>query len=70
MPSRRDNEVRKFKEMAKAIPDVRQEKIDSIKKQLESGEYKVPAEVVAESIVDLHDTLTSNRVSPKTTRKQ
>ena len=70
MPSRRDNEVRKLKEMAKAIPDVRQEKIDSIKKQLKSGEYKVPAEAVAKSIVDLHDTLTSNRVSPKKTRKQ
>ena len=70
MPSRRDKEVRKFKEMAKAIPDVRQEKIDSIKKQLESGKYKVPAEAVAKSIVDLHDTLTSNRVSPKKKRKQ
>ena len=70
MPSRRDNEVRKLKEMAKAIPDVRQEKIDSIKKQLKSGEYKIPAEAVAESIVDLHDSLTSNRVSPKKTRKQ
>jgi flagellar biosynthesis anti-sigma factor FlgM len=70
MPSRRDNEVRKLKEMAKAIPDVRQEKIDSIKKQLKSGEYKVPAEAIAKSIVDLHDTLTSNRVSPKKTRKQ
>ena len=70
MPSRRDNEVRKLKEMAKAIPDVRQKKIDSIKKQLKSGEYKVPAEAIAKSIVDLHDTLTSNRVSPKKTRKQ
>ncbi len=70
MPSHRDNEVRKFKEMAKAIPDVRQGKVDSIKKQLKSGKYKVPAEVVAKSIVDLHDTLTSNRVSPKKTLKQ
>ncbi len=70
MPSHSDNEVRKFKEMAKAIPDVRQGKVDSIKKQLKSGKYKVPAEVVAKSIVDLHDTLTSNRVSPKKTLKQ
>jgi len=70
MPSRRDNEVRKLKEMAKAIPDVRQKKIDSIKKKLKSGEYEVPAEAVAKSIVDLHDTLTSNRVSPKKTRKR
>ena len=70
MPSCRDNEVRKFKEIAKAIPDVRQEKIDSIKKQLKSGKYKVPAEAIAKSIVDLHDTLTPNRVSPKKKRNQ
>jgi flagellar biosynthesis anti-sigma factor FlgM len=70
MPSCRDNEVRKFKKIAKAIPDIRQEKIDSIKKQLKSGKYKVPAEAIAKSIVDLHDTLTSNRVSPKKTRNQ
>ncbi len=70
MPSHSGNEVRKLKEMAKAIPDVRQGKVDSIKKQLKSGKYKVPAEVVAKSIVDLHDTLTSNRVSPKKTLKQ
>jgi flagellar biosynthesis anti-sigma factor FlgM len=70
MPSRRDKEVRKFKEIAKAIPDVRQEKIGSIKKQLKSGKYKVPAEATAKSIVDLHDTLTSNRVPQKKTRKQ
>ena len=70
MPLRRDNEVRKLKEMAKAIPDVRQEKIDSIKEQLKSGKYKVPAEAIAKSIVDLHDSLTSNRIPPKKTRKQ
>lgn len=70
MPSRRDKEVRKFKEIAKTIPDVRQGKIDSVKKQLESGKYGVPAEAIAKSIADLHDTLTSNRVPPKKTRKQ
>jgi flagellar biosynthesis anti-sigma factor FlgM len=70
MPLRRDDEVRKFKEMAKTIPDVRQEKIDSIKKQLKSGKYNVPAEAIAKSIAELHDTLTSNRVHPKKTRKQ
>ncbi len=69
MPSHPDNEVRKFKEMAKTIPDVRQEKIDSIKKQLKSGEYEVPPEAVAKSIVDLHDTLTSNKAPSKKTRK-
>jgi len=70
MPSRCDSEVRRLKEKARAIPDVRQEKIDSIKKQIKSGKYKVPAEAIARSIIDLHDTLTSDRVPPKKTRKQ
>ena len=47
-------EVQKFTEVAKAMPDVRQEKIDAIKKQIEDGTYKVSAESIAKSIIDLH----------------
>ena len=45
-------EVRKFTKLAKTIPDVRQEKVESIKKQIKAGTYKVPAELVAKSIID------------------
>ena len=38
--------------MIRAI--VRQEKVNDIKKQIEAGTYKVSAESVAKSIIDLH----------------
>ena len=49
--SSRADEVLKYKEMAKTIPDMRQDKIETIKKQIESGTYNVPAELVAKSIL-------------------
>lgn len=45
-------ELEKFKEMAKALPEVRQEKVEDIKKQIESGKYVVDAEAVAKSIIE------------------
>ena len=61
MLSLHDDEVRRLKELAKAIPDVREEKVRSIKKRIESGKYRVPAESVAESMVNLRYTLMSDR---------
>ena len=52
-----DDEVRRLTELAKALPDVRMEKIESIRKQIESGTYAIPAEAVAKSILDLRRTL-------------
>jgi negative regulator of flagellin synthesis FlgM len=46
-------EVQKFKELAKKIPDVRQDKVDEIKKKIESGEYQVDAEAVAKKMLEL-----------------
>ena len=48
-----DAEVRRLKELVKSLPDVRQDKIESIKKQIDSGVYDAPAESVAESIADM-----------------
>ena len=53
----------RFRELAKGIPDVRQDKVTSIKKQIESGVYNVPARLVAESIADLHTGLYSKNPS-------
>ena len=50
--SPRAAEVRKLTEMAKDLPDVRKGKVEAIKKQIQSGEYKVSAESVAKSIID------------------
>ena len=58
------SDVLRFRELAKRIPDVRQDKVTSIKKQIESGVYNVPARLVAESIADLHTKLYSKN-TPK-----
>ena len=59
--SRYTDEVNKFRELAKTIPDVRQEKVEAIKKQIETGKYIVPAESVAKSLVDFHCDLVADR---------
>lgn len=42
-----------YKEMARGASDIRQEKIDEIKKKIESGEYKVDAEAIANKMLEL-----------------
>ena len=59
--SRRAAELQKYKKMVEAIPDVRQEKVEAIRKQIEVGKYKVPAKSVAGSIAELHHILTSKK---------
>ena len=58
--SSRADEVRRLTELAKLAPDVRLEKINAIKKQIKAGTYRVPADSVARSIVDLHKKLESD----------
>ena len=52
--SPRAAEVQRLKKLVNDVPDVRQEKIDAIKKQIETGTYNVSARSVAKSIIDLH----------------
>lgn len=42
-----------YKEMARGSSDIRQEKIDEIKKKIESGEYEVDAEAVVKKMLEL-----------------
>lgn len=58
--SSRNAEIHKFAEWARGIPSVRKEKIEAVKKQIESGTYDVSARSVASSIVDLHRSLKSD----------
>jgi len=51
--SSRAAEIHKAEELSKKIPDIRQEKVDAIKEQIESKKYNVNEETVAESIIDL-----------------
>ena len=61
--SSRAAEVRRLRELAKTIPDIRQDKIDTIKKQIESGVYNASGESVAESISKLHCALMRDKSS-------
>jgi len=46
--STKEDEVKKYTEMAKKIPDVRSKKVSKIKKQIKEGTYNVTPEAVAE----------------------
>jgi flagellar biosynthesis anti-sigma factor FlgM len=45
-------EMSKYKETVKALPDVRQERIAELKRQIEAGEYHVDSRKIAEKILD------------------
>ena len=55
--SSRAREAQRLIELAKLAPDVRSEKIDTIKSKIKAGTYKVPADSVARSIADFHKKL-------------
>ncbi len=46
-------ELLRYKKRAKETSDIRQDKVDEIKKKIESGEYKVDAEAVAKKMLEL-----------------
>ena len=50
--SRHAAELQRYMKMVEAIPEVRQEKVEAIRKQIEVGKYKVPARTVAGSIAE------------------
>lgn len=55
--SSRADEVFRLTKLAKLAPDVRLDKVNAIKKQIEAGTYNIPADSVARSIADLHEKL-------------
>ena len=46
-------EIQRFTEMVKKIPDIREEKVSAIERRIQSGEYHVPVSDVAEAIFRL-----------------
>jgi len=50
----RASEVKRFKEAAGALPDIRKERIEELKRQIESGEYHADSKAIAEKILDRH----------------
>jgi flagellar biosynthesis anti-sigma factor FlgM len=51
--SPRAAELQKFEELVKKLPELQDEKANSIRKQIESGKYSVDSKSVAKSIIDL-----------------
>ena len=51
--SPRATEVRELEGAAKSVPEVRQEKVEAIKGQIESKTYNVNGKLIAQSIADL-----------------
>jgi len=40
-----------IKQRLDAVPDVRRERVESLKRAIESGEYRVPSEAIAEAMI-------------------
>lgn len=51
--SPRATEIRELEEATKPIPEVRQEKVESVKKQIEANTYNVKGKLVAQNMVGL-----------------
>lgn len=49
--SSQSKEMNKISEVLAAAPDVRAEKVDALKKQVESGQYQVNSDAVAEKMI-------------------
>jgi anti-sigma28 factor (negative regulator of flagellin synthesis) len=45
-------EMSKYKETVKALPEIRQERINELKRQIEAGEYHIDSRKIAEKILD------------------
>jgi negative regulator of flagellin synthesis FlgM len=60
------DELDKFKKIVDELPDVRQDKIEEIKKKIESGEYKIDGEAVAKKMFERHQDIKSMAKSNKT----
>jgi len=41
-------------ELAKSAPDMRRDKVNELRERIQSGQYKVPAEQIADRMVDDH----------------
>ena len=50
--SQRAQDIKKAKELAKAAPDIREDRVAELQKLIDQGKYKVDAKDVADKMVD------------------
>jgi flagellar biosynthesis anti-sigma factor FlgM len=51
------DEIKKYTEIAKNLPDIRESKVKVLRRIIESGRYKISPEATAEKIIELHKEL-------------
>jgi len=44
-------EIQRAEKAAKALPDVREEKVQEVKRQIEAGEYEIKGDAIAEKML-------------------
>jgi len=52
--SSRGQEIQRVRARLKELPDVRREKVEAIRRQIEQGTYRVSAEAVAEKVLEAY----------------
>ncbi len=59
----RDGELKRIRSMLESIPEIRMEKVEKIKRLVESGKYEIRVEQVAEKIIErsLRNALSSTK---------
>lgn len=50
--SQSSKEVQQIKEIISSAPDIREDKVAALKEKIESGEYKIDPDAIADKIVD------------------
>ncbi|HGE70577.1 TPA: flagellar biosynthesis anti-sigma factor FlgM [Candidatus Poribacteria bacterium] len=50
-------EISKLNKIVKELPDIRQDKIDEIKRKIESGEYKIDGKEIAKKMFEIHQDI-------------
>ncbi|MGB9595036.1 MAG: flagellar biosynthesis anti-sigma factor FlgM [Candidatus Poribacteria bacterium] len=58
-------EIERLKKIVKELPDTRQDKIDEIKRKIESGEYKIDGKQIARKMFELHQDIKKMSQSAK-----
>jgi len=51
--SQKASDLQKYEELAKSIPEIKEDRTKTIKDQIESGRYNINGKTIAKSIIDL-----------------
>ncbi len=58
-------EIDRLKKIAKELPDIRQGKVDELKRKIESGEYKIDGKEIAKKMFEMYRDIKRTSQSAK-----